>query len=86
MHRKVHVHTHACAHTYVLIRQELKTGKERNGDGRWERDWREGTERRGEGEGRRREENKPLQDCVIKILCSRPEAVLGDPTQKELVE
>lgn len=67
----------------MLIKQDLKTAEKGNGDGRREKGgegWREAG-REGEGDA-----NKPSSSCVIKILCSRQEAILGDPTQRELIE
>lgn len=67
----------------MLVKQDLKTAEKGNGDGRTEKGgkgWREAG-REGEGDA-----NKPSSGCVIKILCSRQEAVLGDPTQRELIE
>lgn len=62
----------------------MEEGKgKRRGRGK-RREGREGREGKG-GKGRG-EENKPLAGCVIKILGSIQKAILGDPTQRELIE
>jgi hypothetical protein len=63
----------------MLIKQtKIKEGKI-DGKGREKR--REGR-REGEGKG----VNTPFVGCMVGILCSREEAILGNPTQRELIE
>lgn len=48
---------------------------------KWEKEERKGGKKGEKGKG-----NKPFVNCMIEILCSREEAILANPTQRELLE
>lgn len=68
-----------------MRKKRRRREKERTKEGK-NRKWKRKRERRkGRTEGERKGANTPFVDCVIEILCSR-EAILDNPTQRELIE